>query len=149
MRKYVLSFALVLIAIGFTQCNKNAKWENELEEIAEYLEANNITAEPTYSGMYYIETLAGTGPQANGGDEVSVRYRGTFLDGSEFDSGTFTFTLGIGQVIRGWDEGIKYMKEGGKAQLIIPSNLAYGPDGRASIPGYSTLLFDVELLDIK
>ena len=138
---------LSLLMATANSCFKD-KFENELAELDQYLIDNSITVGPTSSGIYYIEVKEGSGPATKGGDEVKVRYTGTFLDGEEFDSGVFTFFLGYGQVIPGWDEGIKYMNEAGKATLIIPSNMAYGPNGRGSIPGYSTLLFDVEILDI-
>ena len=146
-RKIFLSILAVglLTSVG---CNKVSDWDEEMTLLDEYLLENNITAEPTYSGIYYIETLAGSGVPADGGDRVRVKYSGTFLNGNEFDSGEFEFTIGIGQVIRGWDEGINYMKEGGKAILIIPSNMAYGSSGSQSIPGYTTLRFEVELLDV-
>ena len=148
MRNRILSIsALLFVALISTQCSQN-KLDTELELLQEYLIENDITTEPTSSGIYYIETLKGTGPDANGGDRVEVKYKGTFLDGEEFDSGTFPFSLGYGQVIRGWDEGINYMQEGGKAILIIPSSMAYGSNGRDGIPPYTTLIFEVELLNI-
>lgn len=142
---YALLPAVLLLA---NACEKESAYDKEQREIKEYIEENNITVEPTYSGLYYIETKAGTGASADGGDKVRVKYKGTFLDGEEFDSGVFTFTLGIGSVIQGWDEGISYMNEGGKAVLLIPSKLGYGSYGSGSIPGYTPLLFDVELMDV-
>jgi FKBP-type peptidyl-prolyl cis-trans isomerase len=142
---------LSVLAIGLlasVSCNKVSDWDEEMTLLDEYLLENNITAEPTYSGIYYIETLAGSGVPADGGDRVRVKYSGKFLNGNEFDSGEFEFVVGAGRVIRGWDEGINYMKEGGKAILIIPSNMAYGSSGSQSIPGYTTLRFEVELLDV-
>jgi FKBP-type peptidyl-prolyl cis-trans isomerase len=128
--------------------------KQEKEDRDAYLTANNITVEPTKSGLYYVETLAGTGDLPVEGDTVLVNYTGKFLDGSVFDSSDegdpLEFILGIGQVISGWDEGVSYMKKGGKATLIIPSDLAYGANGYYPvISGYSTLVFDVELVDIK
>lgn len=128
-------------------CEKN-KADEEMALLDSYLLENDITTLPTSSGIYYIETLKGSGPDASGGDRVEVKYKGTFLDGEVFDSGIHPFTLGIGQVIPGWDEGINYMREGGKAILIIPSNMAYGAYDRGGIPAYSTLIFEVELLEI-
>ena len=142
----VLFIGLVLFIVA--GCEKESESEKEQAAIKAYLEENNITTEPQYSGLYYIEVLAGSGASADGGDKVQVRYKGTFLNGEEFDSGVFTFTLGIGSVIRGWDEGISYMKEGGKAILLVPSELGYGSNGYGSIPGYTPLLFEVELLDV-
>lgn len=150
-RIILLSISVLLISF-FTSCKSDA--EKELETLKAYIESNNITTEPTASGLYYIETLAGTGASATPGDIVVVNYTGTYLDGEKFDSSydngePIEFTLGIGQVIKGWDEGISYMKEGGKATLIIPSSLAYGAYGNNTIPGYTSLIFEVELLDVK
>ncbi len=139
--------AFVIMASG-TGCDKETDFEKEEAEIQAYIDENNITNEPQYSGLYYIETKGGSGAAADGGDRVRVKYAGTFLDGEEFDSGVFTFTLGVGEVIRGWDEGISYMNEGGTAILLMPSDLAYGPYGQGSIPGYTPLLFEVELMDV-
>jgi FKBP-type peptidyl-prolyl cis-trans isomerase len=109
----------------------------------------------TESGLEYIETLAGTGAQAVAGKTVSVHYTGRLQNGKVFDSsynrGTpLDFPLGVGRVIKGWDEGISLMKVGGKAQLVIPPNLAYGARGAGGlIPPNATLIFDVELVDVK
>ena len=109
----------------------------------------------TASGLEYIEVEPGTGIEAEAGKTVSVHYTGKFQDGQVFDSSIsrgepITFQLGKGKVIKGWDEGIALMKVGGKAQLIIPPDLAYGERGAGGvIPPNSTLLFDVELVDVK
>ncbi|HCQ30707.1 MAG TPA: peptidylprolyl isomerase [Flavobacteriales bacterium] len=128
--------------------------EEEQTKLQEYLTENNITAEPTQSGLYYIEEKKGTGKQAEPGKQVKVHYTGTLLDGTKFDSSVdrgepIEFVLGVGQVIPGWDEGISYMKEGGKAKLIIPSHLAYGGRQTGPIPPFSTLVFEVELLEVS
>ncbi len=102
-----------------------------------------------------IETVKeGEGDVAEVGDTLVVNYEGTFLDGTIFDSSyarnqPFEFTLGQGMVIQGWDEGMKGMKVGEERMLTIPSDMAYGPDGRGSIPGGAALVFKVELLEIK
>lgn len=108
----------------------------------------------TDSGLQYEDTQVGEGAEAVSGKTVSVHYTGTLENGNKFDSsldrGTpFEFVLGGGMVIKGWDEGVAGMKEGGKRTLVIPSNLAYGPMGIPGvIPGGATLKFDVELLDV-
>lgn len=150
MRK-ILILTTIITLIFFTSCKSDEEKEQDL--LQEYITENNITTAPTETGLYYIETKAGTGDFAKVGDKVTVHYTGTYIDGKQFDSSIggepFSFYLGYGNVIAGWDEGISYMKKGGKAKLIIPSSLAYGPNGYRSVPGYSTLLFDVELIDIQ
>ncbi|HSL46233.1 MAG TPA: FKBP-type peptidyl-prolyl cis-trans isomerase [Anaerolineales bacterium] len=109
----------------------------------------------TASGLEYIELEEGTGAQAEAGKTVSVHYTGKFQDGRVFDSSVsrgepITFPLGAGRVIKGWDEGIALMKVGGKAQLIIPPELAYGERGAGGvIPPNATLVFDVELVSVS
>lgn len=125
----------------------------EQEELAAYIQMNGITAEPTQSGLYHVVTQKGTGKAAEAGKMVKVHYTGKFLNGQVFDSSVergepFEFNLGVGQVIRGWDEGIALMKVGEKATLIIPSSIAYGAQQNGPIPGFSTLVFDVELLEV-
>ncbi len=107
------------------------------------------------SGLKYIDVEVGEGPAAVSGKEVTVHYTGTFPNGKKFDSSVdrdepFTFQLGAGRVIKGWDEGVAGMRIGGKRKLIIPSELAYGKRGAGSvIPPDSVLHFDVELLGVE
>jgi FKBP-type peptidyl-prolyl cis-trans isomerase len=106
------------------------------------------------SGVYYRDLTVGTGPEAKPGDTVSVHYTGWLTNGKKFDSSLdrnkpFPFTLGKGDVIKGWDDGVPGMKVGGKRKLTIPPELAYGQRGSGDIPPGATLLFDVELLSIK
>jgi len=116
-----------------------------------------VTGEPTKtpSGLEYWDIKVGTGAEAKPGHTVKVDYTGWLTNGKKFDSsvGTgrpFQFMLGAGQVIKGWDEGVAGMKVGGKRQLRIPPDLAYGAKGYPPvIPANSTLVFDVQLLDVK
>jgi FKBP-type peptidyl-prolyl cis-trans isomerase len=134
------------------QKQEAAKGEESTQR-QKYLKDNKITVKPTASGLYYIEKVKGTGAQAVAGKRVKVDYTGRLLNGKEFDSSKgkkpYEFTLGKGQVVRGWDEGIAMMKKGGKATLIVPSSLAYGDRDMGDIPPYSTLVFDVELVDVQ
>src|SRR5262245_45599539 len=107
------------------------------------------------SGLVKEDIKVGTGPEAKSGDHVVVHYTGTLTDGTKFDSSLdrnepFDFTLGAGQVIKGWDQGVAGMKKGGKRKLTIPSDLGYGKNGSPpKIPPDATLVFEVELLEIK
>ncbi len=109
----------------------------------------------TESGLEYTERKRGKGKQAETGKTVSVHYEGKLLDGTIFDSsferGTpIEFKLGVGQVIKGWDEGIALMKVGGEATLTIPPELGYGERGAGGvIPPNATLIFEVELVAVK
>ncbi len=129
--------------------------KEEMTKLQNYIKSNNINVAPTSSGLYYLETKKGTGTQASVGKTVKVHYTGTLLNGQKFDSSVdrkepFEFVLGQQQVIPGWEEGIALMKVGGKAKLIIPSKLGYGENGRMpQIPPSATLIFDVELLEVK
>ncbi len=147
--KNLIILSAIIPLIFFSSCK--SKSEKEMELLQAYITEHNITTEPTASGLYYIETLEGTGDYAATGNKVKVHYEGSLINGEVFDS---SFDRGepsefiVGQLIQGWNEGLTYMKIGGKATLIIPSNLAYGTKGTDNIPGYSTLIFDLELISI-
>ena len=139
--------------------SEQLRLEKEAEKQAkEAAEANKKLMEGatiTESGLGYIMVKEGSGVQAEKGKTVSVHYTGKLTDGTKFDSSLdrnqpIEFVLGEGRVIKGWDEGISYLKVGGKATFIIPSNLAYGERGAGGvIPPNATLIFDVELVDVK
>lgn len=123
--------------------------EKDQEIIANYISENGLDAQKTSSGLHYVVLDEGTGNHPNSTDDVTVRYKGYFTDGSVFDqSDNSGITFNLQQVITGWTEGIPKFKEGGSGILIIPSALAYGQEGNSSIPPNSVLVFDVDLLDI-
>jgi FKBP-type peptidyl-prolyl cis-trans isomerase len=132
---------------------ENAMKENEV--IAKYIADKQMTPSKSSSGLMYIISEPGAGEQAQAGKTVKVHYTGRLLDGTKFDSSLdrnepIEFKLGQGMVIKGWDEGIALLKVGGKALLIIPSDLAYGSRGAGGvIPPFSPLTFEVELVSVQ
>lgn len=136
MRNILLALAVGVFASGFA--------------LAE--EKKVIT---TKSGLKYIDEKVGNGDEAKAGKTVEVHYTGWLKDGTKFDSSKdrgqpFSFPLGAGRVIKGWDEGVAGMKVGGKRKLIIPSELGYGKRGAGNvIPPDAELTFEVELLKVK
>ncbi|QMU64860.1 MAG: peptidylprolyl isomerase [Flavobacteriaceae bacterium] len=137
---------------------EGARAKREAEELQKQKDlADEIAAgyDTTSSGLRYRILQNGTGKQAVKGATVSVHYKGQLPDGTVFDSSykrkqPLDFTIGVGQVIAGWDEGTQLLKTGGKARLVIPSHLGYGENGAGGvIPPNATLIFDVELMDVK
>lgn len=132
-----------------------AQIQTDEEIISKYLTENNIKAERYESGLYYQKTKDGKGESPKQGNMLSVHYTGMLMNGTKFDSSVdrgqpFSFQVGVGQVIRGWDEGLMKMKVGEKGTLFIPSGMAYGPQGSGQlIPPNSVLKFEVELLGIS
>ena len=142
---------LLLVAIAIPACaQKDTKAVAEKKE--EPAAAANTVKTP--SGLAYVELVQGCGLSPVAGKQVKVHYTGWLENGTKFDSSVdrgepFIFTIGAGQVIPGWDEGVMSMKVGGKRKLIIPSQLGYGSAGAGGvIPPNATLIFEVELLDV-
>jgi FKBP-type peptidyl-prolyl cis-trans isomerase len=140
-RKFFLSIVVLLLAaFVFAQTGGPTKVTGK--------------AKTTPSGVQYWDITPGTGAVATSGKKVTVHYTGWLTNGKKFDSSVgkqpFTFKLGAGEVIQGWDDGVAGMKVGGKRQLRIPPNLGYGSQGAGGvIPPNATLIFDVQLLDVK
>jgi peptidylprolyl isomerase len=153
-------FAVVAAALvasgGFCQAESSApKPDAAVKVSAAKPSAQESKVMKTASGLEYIDNVVGTGASPKTGQQVTVHYTGTLEDGTKFDSSVdrgqpFTFVIGVGQVIKGWDEGVSSMKVGGKRKLMIPANLGYGARGAGNvIPPNAKLNFDVELLDVK
>ena len=132
---------------------KKAKYDKNIKEGEQFLAKNKKQkgVMTTASGLQYKVITAGTGEKPKATDRVKVHYRGTLLDGTEFDSSykrNEPTTFGVGQVIKGWTEALQLMPVGSKWELYIPQDLAYGSHATGNIPAYSTLVFEVELLEI-
>ena len=145
MRWLLIFISLAVLGVA---CGSSSDSDSEV-----IMEEETIT---TPSGLQYRDLVVGTGEVASAGRTAVVHYTGWLLDGTKFDSsvdrGTpFEFPLGAGRVIKGWDEGVATMNVGGKRELIIPPDLAYGAQGAAGglIPANATLKFEVELLELK
>ncbi|ROL60863.1 FKBP-type peptidyl-prolyl cis-trans isomerase [Bacteroidetes/Chlorobi group bacterium ChocPot_Mid] len=143
MKSYNI-ISLLIIILSLLACSVTDKSKN----------TNEPKIVTTPSGLKYIDLVEGTGATPTNGQTVVVHYVGTLDNGEEFDSSRrrnqpFSFILGVGKVIKGWDEGLLGMKVGGKRKLIIPPDLGYGSRPAGKIPANSTLIFEVELLDIK
>ena len=152
--------SLLLICVMFVAGKSLAQGQSAIDDkiLTDYFAKNHIKATKTPSGLYYVITQKGTGPNARANQKVSMNYIGKFLDGRVFDANVdesgkpvngrqaLNFTLGIGQVIRGWDEGVQLLNQGSKGVLYLPSSIAYGPSGNGPIPPNAVLVFNVELL---
>ena len=128
--------------------------QKNVAEADKFLAANKTKegVKSTESGLQYKVLKEGSGAQPKSSDTVTVNYRGTLIDGTEFDSSYKRgqpATFPVGGVIKGWTEALQLMKVGSKLQLFIPANLAYGEQGRPGIPPNSLLIFEVELMDVK
>jgi FKBP-type peptidyl-prolyl cis-trans isomerase FkpA len=132
------------------ELRKSGEIDKELNTMQNYLTSKKITAQKTGKGTFVLIKEQGSGPAAAQGDTVTVKYTGKILaTDSVFQSNSYTFPLGVGEVIQGWDEGIKLFGKGGKGTLFIPGFLAYGKNARPPFRPFEALVFDIEVLDIK
>ncbi len=147
---------VVLVFTLFISCSSNNNdseiivdfiAENE-QEILGYISDNNLVAQKSQSGLYYVIDELGTGSHPTITSNVTLSYRGYLTDGSVFDQNDEA-TFDMQQLISGFAEGVTYFKEGGNGILLIPSRLAYGNDGIAAIPGGAVIIFDIGLISVN
>jgi FKBP-type peptidyl-prolyl cis-trans isomerase FkpA len=132
------------------ELKKSGEIDKELKDMESYLATKKISAQKTGKGTFVVIREPGSGPSINQGDTVTVKYTGRILaTDSVFQSNSYTFPLGVGEVVQGWDEGLKLFKKGGKGTLYIPGFLAYGKDARPPFRPFEALIFDVEITDVK
>ena len=151
------NYLSIILALVLFSCQKpSSNKENEVTETqSTTVQVPEVDKEfTTPTGLKYIDEVIGTGRSPKTGDKVKVHYTGTLVDGTKFDSSRdrnqpFEFPLGIGRVIKGWDEALALMSKGEKRTLIISPDIGYGARGKGKIPPNATLIFEVELVDFK
>lgn len=145
---------LITLAVAiFVSCSTSSEPKDYVaqndEDIQTYIAENNLNAQKSSTGLYYVINEVGTGEHPTFTDNVTVAYKGYFLNGSVFDqSDAEGISFNLQQVIGGWTEGITYFKEGGSGILLIPAHLGYGNSNYNSIPGGSVLIFEINLITI-
>lgn len=161
VKQFFFAFFCILSVFGASAVFAQDQKSIDDKILTDYFAKNNIKPTKTASGLYYLITRKGSGANARAGRQVTMNYIGKFLSGKVFDANVdetghlvngrdpLQFTLGVGQVIKGWDEGVQLMNPGTKATLYLPSGIAYGPNGRGPIPANGILVFDVELLAVN
>lgn len=156
----IISIALLFLVLFFENSCKNDAYEKEMTLLYTYLTENNIEVEPTASGLYYIESGFSTPESISAetpvkGDSMIVVYKGyllsdektIFAEKKSEDPGVYVYKKD--DVIKGWEEALGHMKKGISAKVIMPSDLAYGDERTAIIPAYSTLIFEIRVIDIR
>ena len=152
------STLLALVSLLFVSCFPDLKSDIETQpvdytvqnekEIVDYIAKNNLNAQKSDTGLYYVVTEPGTGKQPTVNSCVTVTYKGCFTNGKIFDQNASGISGDLYKFIKGWTEGIQYFKEGGSGVLLVPAHLGYG-NGRPGIPGGSVLVFDVKLIKVN
>jgi FKBP-type peptidyl-prolyl cis-trans isomerase len=163
MKKSIFFLPVLIIAIAiFSSCGDNNNLgklrQQELEKLDTYIQSNYPNIDPKPSGLYYIELQAGSGDSIQVGDKVQIFYSTWTIDSTLIDQTSgyllgqryepYEFTVGAGNAIQGLEEAATYMQQGTKANLVIPSELAYGQNGTYGVSGFTTLLMQVEVYKI-
>ena len=154
--KYFIKTALPVFALSVmlltTSCSKedyDKQLAIDIEIIEKYITDHGLNANSTNTGLYYVIDNLGNGKYPNSNSEVLIRYRGTLVDGTEFDENwNPPINFKLNGVIQGWKQGIPQYREGGKGMLLIPSGLGYGDKNVGSIPPNSVLIFEIELISV-
>ena len=149
-QKNTLLLGAALLAIAFsTACNKDDQAEFDRKVIQEYIASNNLTATEHSSGIFYVIETPGSGGNPTLDNEVTVKYKGFYLDGVVFDqtTGSATAKFRLGDLIQGWQIAIPLLQKGGKGTFLIPSALAYGPNPPFGVRANAALAFEIELID--
>lgn len=156
MQKKLFVGIVVLVIAGIIYSIVSGKKEEKVQQSDQPSQSTSVSSDASPSAGLKIEDLKeGTGSAVKSGDTITINYSGTLLNGTKFDSSydrgqPFQTQIGVGRVIKGWDEGVIGMKVGGKRKLTIPPDLGYGAQGAGSvIPPNATLIFELELLEIK
>ena len=150
--KYTLIATLFTV---FISCSKDKDTEVDFvakneKEITDYIANNNLNAQKSNTGLYYIINQQGTGNQPTANSNVRVAYKGYYTNGQVFDqSPAAGITFNLQGVIKGWTEGITYFKTGGNGILLVPAHLGYGSSDRNGIPGGSVLIFEINLISVN
>ena len=149
MMRKILALSLLLVFAFACTKEKDVDFSAIDKQIIEdYLKAKNLTAQTTASGLYYIISAPGGSVHPGLSSSVSAKYKGYLADGKVFDQTTTSpVTFSLGQVIKGWQEGLQLMKGGARFEFYIPAELGYGTDGQGSIPPHSVLIFDITLIE--
>ncbi|GAA3578856.1 FKBP-type peptidyl-prolyl cis-trans isomerase [Snuella lapsa] len=150
MKKTFIALVTCVIALSCSKKEVTDFVSKNDEEIKSYLADNNLTAEKSNTGLYYIINEPGIGAQPTFSSDVTVAYKGYFTNGNVFDqSNSEGISFNLQQVISGWTEGITYFKEGGSGMLLIPAHLGYGNNYYNGIPGGSVLIFEINLISVN
>lgn len=149
MKKIILPIIMILMVSCSSNDNVKDFTQANEQEILDYIGNNNLVAQKSDSGLYYIINEIGSGAQPMATSNVTVAYKGYYTNGTIFDQSAQGISFNLNGVIAGWTEGITFFKEGGSGVLLIPSRLAYGDKDYRGIPGGSVLIFDVELISIN